>query len=172
MEESSRWYPGAGLYRPVTLTVAPRACIDLPQSLTLALAPDGSATLAVSTLVNDDSARDCSHLVSSDQYSVAFTLTDAQGRQVASHTVSPDMHGETYDTLTIARPQLWTPEQPTLYTLAATLYDGTRLVDRAETRTGIRTVKVDSVGGFQLNGAAPQLKGVCLHHDLAPWALR
>ncbi len=168
VEESSRWYPGAGLYRPVTLTITSRACLDKVTSLTTDVAADGTARLAVATLVNDDNSRETSHIEGEDIYNVKFSLSDAQGRIVATHAIHPGVHGEISDTLTVTNPQLWSPERPTLYTLKASLYKDGKLVDETETRTGIRIVKVDAEKGFQLNGVSRKIKGVCLHHDLGP----
>ncbi len=168
VEESSRWYPGAGLYRPVSLEIASSAALTKPAVQTMGIGEDGKASLAVYTLLKTLDGRESGEVNDYDTYSVVFTLHNAQGRQVGSNTTMPDMNGETSGFINVREPQLWSPEQPTLYTLRASLYKAGTLLDQTETRTGIRTVTVDSINGFQLNGKSRKLKGVCLHHDLGP----
>ncbi len=168
VEESSRWYPGAGLYRPVSLVLAPAAALTRPAVQTMGIGEDGKASLAVYTLLKTLDGRETGEVSDYDKYSVVFTLRNAQGRQVATNTTMPDNNGETSGFINVRDPQLWSPEQPTLYTLRASLYKGNTLLDQTETRTGIRTMAVDSINGFQLNGKSRKLKGVCLHHDLGP----
>ena len=65
--------------------------------------------------------------------------------------------------------KLWSPETPNLYTLKIALADNEgKDLDNLSMRFGIRTIKVDSIHGFQLNGESRKIKGVCLHHDLGP----
>ena len=156
VEESSRWYPGAGIYRPVQLVLTGRDAIQ-PWGVcfrTLAIA-DGSAEVEVSARVTGGDG-------------VEVTLLDDKGQVVCAAHDDVQVAGTTCAVMEVAGPRLWTPEQPSLYTLRVQLMQNGRTVDEVTERVGIRTVLVSRDGGFQLNGVSRKLKGVCLHHDLGP----
>ncbi len=160
-EESSRWYPGGGLYRPVKLITTPRyASIDTWGNWfrTDSIA-DGTAFVTVNTRLAD---YDKGH-------SVAVKLYDANGERVGGYECGGfDEHGNAAYGFKVRNAHLWSPETPYLYTLVTELYDNEKLIDRTSTHVGIRTVAVSKEGGFQLNGISRKIKGVCLHHDLGP----
>ena len=179
VEESSRWYPGAGIYRPVTLILTPqKPRID-----------DWGIT--VTTTLHDkygkDRGKDITKLV------VEVPVLDAgKGLPVVMELIRPDHKdkqwnspapvqrstGKAIGTFYISNAMLWTPETPNLYELRITLCDGKsapnvfddfgKAIDRKTLKVGLRTVSVSKEGGFQLNGVTRKLKGVCLHHDLGP----
>ena len=160
-EESSRWYPGAGLYRPVTLITAGDARIDPWATVfkTLSLAGN-KAQLYVETQATTAKGKGATRL--------AVRLLDANGRLVAQKNLAANAQGTANAQLNIANAKAWSPEQPYLYTLEINLYQGNKLADRLRQRVGIRTVAVSKEHGFQLNGQSRKFKGVCLHHDLGP----
>ena len=160
-EESSRWYPGAGLYRPVTLILTQETHIDDWSLYARTMNIDGDkAVLAVEGKVVNASA----NMV------VGVTLTSPDGKELTgSGPVRLEPDGKFYATFTVMAPRLWSPETPYLYHLKTALYDqANKLCDKKEIKTGIRTVRVGREHGFQLNGQTRKLKGVCLHHDLGP----
>ena len=63
------------------------------------------------------------------------------------------------------RPHLWSVENPYLYTLKTTVYQGDEVTDQSALKAGIRTLRFDPNKGFFLNGKNLKVKGVCLHHD-------
>ena len=163
-EESNRWYPGGGIYRPVKLVMSRE---------NNALQTWG---LYVRTLdVEHGVAR---LLVEHEQgpvwggddlnFELAVSLTDAEGREVAAAKSRPDGLFHYSMPLMVEHPQLWSPEHPYLYRITATLLCDGKEIDRQSTRVGIRTVSFSKEGGFQLNGERRKIKGVCLHHDLGP----
>ena len=160
-EESSRWYPGGGLYRPVKLITTPQyASIDTwgnwfrTDSIT-----DGTAFVTVNTRLAD---YDKGH-------SVAVKLYDATGVCVGGFGCGGfDEQGNAAYGFKVKNAHLWSPETPYLYTLVTELYNDEKLIDRTSTHVGIRTVAVSKEGGFQLNGISRKFRGVCLHHDLGP----
>ena len=176
MEESSRWYPGAGIYRPVKLVLTPTIHIDdwslFARTLTIG---KGKAELEVDMQVLphwdlDDHQVD----VPKDEdviYPVAnnfsFTLLDAEGNEVAS-SGSVGFFYNAHARLTVKDPKLWSPESPYLYKLVARFGMDHVVYDEKTVNVGIRTVRVSKEKGFQLNGVTRKLKGVCLHHDLGP----
>lgn len=155
-EESSRWYPGGGLYRPVQLvTTADRASINPWGSYfrTEQIA-DGKAEVSVCTNINN----------AEKGLVVENLLIDNEGKTVAQTKTASDVEKR----LTVENAQLWSPEAPYLYKLVTRLYRNNRLIDQTQQKVGIRTVRVAQYDGFLLNGKQRKIKGVCLHHDLGP----
>ncbi len=160
-EESSRWYPGGGLYRPVQLvtnadaaTINPWGCYFRTESI-----GDGKAEVSICTNINNVDKT----------LSIENQLVDAAGKVVAQFKYGDfDAQGNVVKKLTVDNAQLWSPETPYLYKLITRLYRNNRLIDQTQQKVGIRTVRVAQYDGFQLNGVSRKIKGVCLHHDLGP----
>ena len=176
MEESSRWYPGAGIYRPVTLILTPQETrID-----------DWGITST--TILHKGKTKNGADLT---EFTVEVPVVNAirgnvmelrlvgpEGKQTANVYPAAIKEGKAIGRFTIANAKLWTPETPYLYKLIVTLFDGKgnkemyddfgQVIDRKTFNMGIRTVHVSKEKGFQLNGVTRKLKGVCLHHDLGP----
>jgi beta-galactosidase len=168
MEESSRWYPGAGLYRPVKLVLKPKVYLD-DWSLfvrTIAIRSD-KAELEVDMEAGPGEAARLSGVELPNRHNFSFLLLDAEGHEVAN---SGSVGGKwsAHTKLTVKAPKLWSPETPYLYKLVARLTIGEKVVDEMTVNVGIRTVRVSKEHGFQLNGVTRKLRGVCLHHDLGP----
>jgi beta-galactosidase len=161
VEESSRWYPGAGLYRPVTLVLTPATHIDDWSLYVRTMTIDkGKATVEAEM-----------HIVNAKPGMVAqLSMTGPDGRTTGGSDLRIGQDGRAYAKLTIGDAKLWSPETPNLYKVRAKVLDKAqgRVIDEKETTTGLRTVRVCREGGFQLNGVTRKLKGVCLHHDLGP----
>ncbi|MDB5234153.1 MAG: beta-galactosidase [Hymenobacter sp.] len=161
--ESSRWYPGAGLYRNVHLLVTDD--VHIPVWGTYLTTPEitaASAKVRLKTTVEKPAGYTQALRLQTD-------IRDASGKTVA--TVSTPLSGtgkEIEQNLKVAAPRLWSPETPVLYTAVSKLYAGTVLKDEYRTRFGIRSFKFESGKGFSLNGKARKFKGVCNHHDLGP----
>ena len=159
MEESSRWYPGAGIYRPVTLILTPRTHID-----------DWSIYAHTTSVKNGKAVVEAEGKVvnAGKDMTACMTLTTTEGQTVATKEgLHINADGSFHTTLTVEKARLWSPETPHLYVLTTSVKDGTgRVVDQKAVRTGIRTIRVSREHGFQLNGQSRKLKGVCLHHDL------
>ena len=161
LEESSRWYPGAGIYRPVKLITTGKSFIDPWKTFIRTTAQtDGQATLQVSVGSGSPIGADLAFEVE---------LRDATGKIVGhEHTSDISDKGEADITFSIPNPILWTPETPYLYNAHIKYMQNGKLLDAVTQKFGIRTIKCTKEGGFQLNGVTHKLKGVCLHHDLGP----
>ena len=160
IEESTRWYPGGGIYRPVELLTTGSMYIEDWSVYARTLNADkNSAAVAVdATVVNAEEGT-----------RVRIAISDGEtGDVVAQGVVEPNAVNAVSKTLIVREPHLWSPESPYRYllTLSAEV-DGT-IVDEYQTHIGIRTISVSRDGGFQLNGQRRKLQGVCLHHDLGP----
>lgn len=155
VEESSRWYPGGGLYRPVELVFYPHGYIDDWQTCIRTLSiQDGKALLSISALIP---------FVNNGETLTAKIL-DKSGECLMQQSLPIGESGSVVFTMEMNNPQLWTPETPYLYNMVLETSTG----DCTKTRFGIRTIEVSKEKGFQLNGVTRKLKGVCMHHDLGP----
>ncbi len=167
LPESSRWYPGAGLYRNVHLIVTEDA--HIPVWGTYITTPDVNAEWAK---VNIRTTPELPEKANPADYSIQTVITGPDGRQVASGTVSlKDMaydNNEAVQNLIVNDPKLWSPDSPSLYTAETRLYKGKDLKDVYSTTFGIRTIEVRPDEGFFLNGEKIIFRGVCNHHDLGP----
>ena len=157
-EQSSRWYPGAGLYRNVHLLLTGET--HVPVWGTFVTTPEVSAeraTVQVESKVTGPL----------EGVKMQTIIYDATHNKVVS---SIEIEADTLNCqkLAVESPELWSPEHPKLYTAEILLKKGTEIIDRHETVFGIRSVSVTAEGGFRLNGKRRQIKGVCLHHDLGP----
>ena len=159
LEESSRWYPGAGLYRPVTLILKRNCSID-----------DWSIFARTVSLKSDEAevAVDMTVRGHDEQVKAQIVMADATGNMVAEAQNLAVKNGLVNTTLKVKAPRLWSPETPYLYTLTTKVTKDGKTLDEKQQKIGIRTIKVSREGGFQLNGQTRKLKGVCLHHDLGP----
>ena len=163
--ESSRWYPGAGIYRNVHLVVTEGAHI-----------PDWGTYIVTSELTEDyakvqQKTEFCVPQGKSlSDYRIETTLMDPNGKTVAMDS----RQGTKYDAnvfiqdFIIDNPATWTPDQPNLYTSLTKIYEGEVLKDEVSNTFGVRTIEIKPDEGFFLNGKKTVFKGVCNHHDLGP----
>lgn len=159
-EESNRWYPGGGIYRPVTLiTHANKSRLDLWGLQMQTLSIDGGSALI-------DIRHEGKDIPAGAMLKVS--VTDKGGKVVANASSPADGMGGFHTQLNIANPQLWSPESPYLYDVKLSLVVDGKTLDVQHQKLGVRTVKFSAEGGFQLNGMTRKIKGVCLHHDLGP----
>jgi beta-galactosidase len=163
-EESSRWYPGGGLYRPVSLILTGKAYLDPWQSFLYT----EKANAAEATLVYNDNVKGGQ----GEQLSERIQLYAPNGQVAATAEGKVGSNGKVSLRLKVARPQLWSPESPALYRAKIELIEGegrrATVVDSRTMKTGIRTIAFSREHGFQLNGVSRKFQGVCLHHDLGP----
>lgn len=161
VEESSRWYPGAGLYRPVKLVLTQKTHID-DWSLyvrTMTIDADKAVVEAEAKVIN-----------AGNDMVALMTLVGPDGQEVGSRDLRMAADGKVYAKFTVKAPKLWSPETPYLYILETKVLKGAQkqVLDSKTVKTGLRTVRVSREHGFQLNGQSRKIKGVCLHHDLGP----
>jgi beta-galactosidase len=162
LQPNSRWYSGSGITRHTWLTITDAVhvahwgvCIRTSEISA------GSATIEIATTVRNDTAqgRLCS---------LETTIVDATGEPVQSATlpVHVPAGGEHIfvQRLALAKPDLWSPENPVLY-VANTRLRAEGSADDVATPFGIRDARFDADRGFLLNGERVKLNGACLHHD-------
>ncbi|MBV5284261.1 MAG: DUF4982 domain-containing protein [Paludibacter sp.] len=154
---SSRWYPGAGLYRKVKLIVKNNTSFkQWGQYITTPYVSDQLAKVNIRSQVQGENL------------TIKTIIRDAEGKVVAENKIVDRFADELEQNLGVKNPRLWSPETPYLYTAELQLYQGDMLKDTEIVRFGIRTIKYSADKGFELNGKTTKFKGVCLHHDLGP----
>jgi beta-galactosidase len=162
----TRWYPGAGIYRKVTMTICqPVHVAHWGTFVTTPAVSDTSATVCVRSTIEN-------HLDSESKVSIAFALLDPDGRPAAmgskSETIPAGGLRELQESFVVSNPQRWDIISPKLYTAKIIVRMGDTVVDSESTTFGIRTFKFTANDGFHLNGRRVQLYGVNLHHDHGP----
>ena len=181
-EQSSRWYPGAGLYRKVRHLTLPK--VHIPVWGTYVTTPHiekDYATVNVKTKVEG--------VEDGTVVTVRTNIMDgSEGKIIASETDTRKLfNGEVEQNIVVKSPTLWSPESPCLYQACTEVYlggsidtdwnmerpaitvnHGSELQDSHITRFGFRTIEIVPDKGFFLNGQSRKFRGVCLHHDLGP----
>lgn len=163
--ESSRWYPGAGLYRNVHLVINEEAHIPTWGTVvTTPVVKEGFARVNVKTELVMPAGKNVS------DYRIVTQIKDAEGKMLSSDDRPGDkLDGTCFSqNFVVYNPSLWSPETPALYTAETKVYEGDVLKDEYTTRFGIRTLEIIPDKGFFLNGKLTKFKGVCNHHDLGP----
>jgi beta-galactosidase len=164
--ESSRWYPGAGLYRNVHLTFTSPVYVPLWGTQIQTPTVEAShAYVDVRTRIAGTST------LSGHPLQVKTKILSPEGKVVAQREEQIQSTGteRLYHTgFDVERPQLWDIDQPHLYKYVIELSEGGRLLDRDTTTFGIRSIELKAGDGFYLNGRKLKFQGACLHHDLGP----
>lgn len=160
--QSSRWYPGAGLYRNVHVVTTEKIHVPVwGTQITTPYVKDEYASVCLRTTILN---------AGKTELTVVTDIMDADG-QVVSTKMNKGVinHGQPFtQNFIVERPKLWSPETPVLYKAVSKIYSGDTLLDTYSTRFGIRTIEYIADKGFYLNGKRRKFQGVCNHHDLGP----
>lgn len=157
VSKSSRWYPGAGLYRNVRLIVKDKESFE-----------QWSTFITTPSITEDEAKLNIKTKATGANLKLVTEIFDADGNAITSAETSTIINNEFEQNIKVNQPQLWSPETPYLYTAVLKLYKGNILKDEITQRFGIRTIDYSPKTGFSLNGKTRKFKGVCLHHDLGP----
>ena len=164
--ESSRWYPGAGLYRNVYLTITSPVYVPLwGTQIQTPTAKASHAYVDVRTRIAGMSS------LAGRPLQVTTQLLSPAGKVVAQceeEIQSSSAEHLCHTGFELQSPQLWDINQPHLYKYVVELSDGGRVLDRDTTTFGIRSIELKAGEGFFLNGRKLKFQGACLHHDLGP----
>ncbi|KAH7346972.1 glycoside hydrolase superfamily [Pyrenochaeta sp. MPI-SDFR-AT-0127] len=173
--ESSRWYPGAGIYRNVWLVVVdPVHVAQYGTYITSrsVSAQEATVDLAIEIENNGNSSKQVE--VNTKIYELDPASRKASGDAIATlpaARVSATGRGKqaVNGSVTIANPKLWGPpptQKPNEYIAISTLSINGTTVDTYETPFGIRSIQYDANKGVLVNGEAVRIYGACNHHDL------
>ena len=160
--QSSRWYPGAGLYRNVRLLTTEPVCVPVwGTQLTTPHVSDKYASVRLRTEVAN---------AGNKHIRIVTEIISPDGKVVAAKDNTRKInHGQPFEqNFLVDAPALWSPETPRLYKASSKIYADGRLVDEYTTRFGIRSIEIVADKGFFLNGKHRKFQGVCNHHDLGP----
>ena len=170
-EDSSRWYPGGGLYRNVWLvTTSPIHVGHWGTRLTTPKVTASEAEVELQLTVDNRTAEDVVvetksriFAVDGEDRRLGDVLAETEPRSL-SIFADGNVTGKTRATL--ADPRLWSPRTPHRYVAVTSVEHEGRVVDTYETPFGVRTFAFDAENGFVLNGEPLRLQGVNNHHDL------
>lgn len=161
-ERASRWYPGAGLYRNVHVVNTDK--VHIPTWGTYVTTPYVSSEKASVKMKIEISGTK-----KGDKLGVTTEILSPEGKIVATNNAPFIAQGQNhFQNFLISQPELWSPENPRLYTARTKIEKNGKIVDCYDTRFGIRKLEYIPEQGFFLNGKATKFKGVCNHHDLGP----
>ncbi len=162
LPESSRWYPGAGLYRNVHVILTEQVHVPVwGMQVTTPHVDAGYAAVKLRMAIEG---------VGEKQVRVHTDILSPEGTVVAVKENKRKLnHGDPFEqNFIVESPALWSPESPSLYRAVSRLYVDDVQVDSCTTRFGIRSVELVADKGFFLNGEPRKFQGVCNHHDLGP----
>lgn len=159
LPESSRWYPGAGLYRNVHVLVTDKVHIPVWGTQVICSSIGKKSAQVSMDIAVEGNAPDLS---------VVTEIRTRSGRKVAVCKSSTRTAKGFRQELKVRKPALWSPESPNMYDAVTSVYSGKRKLDEYVTPFGIRSISLVGDKGFFLNGKVRKFQGVCNHHDLGP----
>ena len=167
---SSRWYSGSGIYRSVSLTTTNDVHVDLNgikvESNNLAKEAGKTVNTDIKTTVINDSKEAQNVTVTHTVFKKGEKPDKAIGTfTTEAQEIGAGKKAEISATVPVKNPELWSVENPALYTIRTEVKAGDKLLDSYDTEYGFRYLNFDTETGFQLNGKNVKLKGVCMHHD-------
>ncbi|MGC4068605.1 MAG: glycoside hydrolase family 2 TIM barrel-domain containing protein [Polyangiaceae bacterium] len=170
-ENSSRWYPGAGIYRNTWL-VRHHAVHVAPQGLFVHTprVTREAAVIDVDVVIENELHLDVEVTLETSLFERDSATGEPSGSEIVleQRKCPVSARGFTQQTVctTLKTPKLWSLEARNRY-LARTrvLLDGIE-VDQVTTSFGVRSARFDAERGFLLNEEPVRLQGVCMHHDL------
>ena len=167
--DSSRWYPGAGIYRNVWLGFTEP--VHVAHWGTFVRSMDVSkeqATVKISTEVQNQLTEAAEVEITQEIFPEGKPEQVAAMMSLDDVEIGADGIHKSDFTVILSDVDLWDIKTPSLYTLRTTIEVDDKVTDVYETIFGIRSAVFDAYEGFLLNGERVALNGVCLHHDLGP----
>ncbi len=165
-QPNSRWYTGSGIYRHARVVVTEPVHVS-PWGVFVSTSglEGATAKIQIRTQVHNETAE-------SAELTVKTTLVSAEGKTLATKEsplrLGAKTHTQTIEDAGIVNVQLWSPETPTLYRAVTEIVRNGKVVDRVETKFGVRTLAWSVDKGLLLNGKSIKLAGGSVHHDNGP----
>ncbi|EWC91235.1 glycoside hydrolase family 2 TIM barrel-domain containing protein [Porphyromonas catoniae] len=162
--ESSRWYPGAGLYRNVHMVITDP--IHVPTWGTQIKTPVVRGDFAY---VDVETKLAGLKTLGNEVLTIKTHILTPLGTKIAETKASFwDEDSILRSGFEVQNPLLWDIGHPYLYKYVVELSSSGKLLDRDTTTFGIRSIELKAGDGFYLNGRKIKFQGACLHHDLGP----
>jgi len=168
--DSSRWYPGGGIYRNVWLVkTAPVHVGHWGTFVTTPEVSQSAATVNLNVSIDNNSASPANVTVKTQVYELLNgqkTSKPVSSSAPMGLTIAGGATESRTMKLSVSNPKLWNLQEPNLYTAVTSVEQKGKTIDVQETVFGIRTIRFDVDKGFFLNGEHVRINGVCDHHDL------
>jgi len=166
--DSSRWYPGGGIYRNVRLIkTAPVHVAQWGVYITTPKVSGKVAAVKIRTHVVNQSAAGAKIVVRNEIFDDS-TKKKIAGQATNEGELAAGAALNSECTVELVAPKRWNLETPNLYYVLTSILQDGRVMDTCKTCFGIRTIEFGADFGFKLNGKRVRMNGVCMHHDLGP----
>jgi len=164
LADSSRWYPGAGIYRNVWLVkMNPVHVAHWGTFVTTPTVSPKESIVEIETSIENQAEK-------AIPVEVKTEIFESNRLVASSSTVKLLLQsgttGKCSNSIKMSQPQLWSVETPHLYRAVTSISRNGSVLDCSETTFGIRNLEFSAVKGFLLNGKRVPINGACMHHDL------
>ena len=170
-DDTSRWYPGSGIYRNVWLVKT--SSVHVEQWGTFVRNQQVDSEIAVMEMgvnIENHAGKDVQvklqtsvYLQGKDGRPVGEEVTQSMTKDIA---IKKDSWSSARFQFKVDKPKLWDIDTPNCYVAVSRVFMDGKEMDSYETPFGIRTIEFTHDQGFMLNGQKVAIKGVCMHHDL------
>ncbi len=167
---TSRWYAGSGINRHVWLKIKePVYITEWTPFITTSIISASSAKINIAVQTYNETSNTLNA-------KLVNRIINPQGVEVAKtssvHQINYNGNFVFADSAIVQSPRVWSTENPNLYKVVSELYVAGKLMDRVETKFGIRKISFSASTGFLLNDKPVKLKGGCFHIDNGPLGAR
>lgn len=170
-DDTSRWYPGSGIYRNVWLVKTSPVHVEQWGTFVRNQQVDSEiAVMEMGVNIENHAGKDVQvklqtsvYLQGKDERPVGEEVTQSMTKDIA---IKKDSWSSARFQFKVDKPKLWDIDTPNCYVAVSRVFMDGKEMDSYETPFGIRTIEFTHDQGFMLNGQKVAIKGVCMHHDL------
>ena len=170
-DDTSRWYPGSGIYRNVWLVKTSPVHVEQWGTFVRNQQVDSeNAVMEMGVNIENHAGKDVQvklqtsvYLQGKDGRPVGEEVTQSMTKDIA---IKKDSWSSARFQFKVDKPKLWDIDTPNCYVAVSRVFMDGKEMDSYETPFGIRTIEFTHNQGFMLNGQKVAIKGVCMHHDL------
>lgn len=170
-DDTSRWYPGSGIYRNVWLVKTSPVHVEQWGTFVRNQQVDSeNAVMEMGVNIENHAGKDVKvklqtsvYLQGKDGRPVGEEVTQSMTKDIA---IKKDSWSSARFQFKVDKPKLWDIDTPNCYVAVSRVFMDGKEMDSYETPFGIRTIEFTHDQGFMLNGQKVAIKGVCMHHDL------
>ncbi|RGV53887.1 glycoside hydrolase family 2 protein [Bacteroides intestinalis] len=170
-DDTSRWYPGSGIYRNVWLVKTSPVHVEQWGTFVRNQQVDSEiAVMEMGVNIENHAGKDVQvklqtsvYLQGKDGRPVGEEVTQSMTKDIA---IKKDSWSSARFQFKVDKPKLWDIDTPNCYVAVSRVFMDGKEMDSYETPFGIRTIEFTHDQGFMLNGQKLAIKGVCMHHDL------